>query len=104
MPKKPAHQDWHKADVVAAVHKAGHSLSRLAHAHGYSDPCALAQALHRPYPKAERLIAAALQLAPQAIWPSRYHADGSPKSGRGERGIGRHKPKHSKAADAIVGN
>lgn len=47
-----------------------------------------AQALKHPWPRAERIIADALGRAPQAIWPSRYHPDGRPKSGRGERGLG----------------
>jgi len=76
--KKPASEkDWHRADVVAALHKAGWSLRRLSIAHGYS-PAVLKQALHRPYPKAEALIARALGLVPQTIWPSRYAPDGRP--------------------------
>jgi len=94
MAKKPAAKDWHNADIVASLHKAGHSLSGLARTHGYSSPSALAQALQHPYPKAERLIAEAIGGAPATIWPSRYHADGSPKSGRGERGTGRYKTRN----------
>lgn len=98
-PKKPAHQDWHKADIVAALWKSGTSLQRLARLHGYATNSAH-PALHRPWPKFERLIAEALGLQPQAIWPSRYHLDGSPRSGRGERGLGRYKAKSSAAAAA----
>nr|DAS60891.1 MAG TPA: winged helix-turn-helix DNA-binding protein [Caudoviricetes sp.]DAY08761.1 MAG TPA: winged helix-turn-helix DNA-binding protein [Caudoviricetes sp.] len=32
----------------------------------------LANAFSRPYPKAERIIADAIGLSPQEIWPSRY--------------------------------
>jgi Ner family transcriptional regulator len=95
MPKKPAHQDWHVADIKAAVNKAGHTLRSLAREAGYGDVDAVKQALHRPYPKAERIIAEHIGVAPARIWPSRYHADGTPKSGRGERGRGRHS-KHSR--------
>jgi len=30
------------------------------------------EALNRPYPKAERIIAAAIGIAPEVIWPERY--------------------------------
>jgi len=93
MSKKPASKDWHKADIKAAIHKRDLTLKSITLAHGYHDPSACAQALHRPYPKAERMVAEALGLQPKDIWPSRYHEDGTPRSGRGERGIGRYKAK-----------
>lgn len=98
-PKKPALTDWHKADIVAALWKRGTSLERLGRLHGYA-PNSISGALHRPYPKAERIIAEALGTTPQAIWPSRHHPDGSPRSGRGERGLGRYKAKSSAATAA----
>lgn len=92
MLKKPAIEqsnDWHAADIVAAVRKSGTSLQRLARLNNLSDST-LRQALCKPYPKSERIIAEHLNLQPQAIWPSRYNEDGTTKSGRGERGLGRH--------------
>ncbi len=91
MVKKPDSkiEDWHAADVVAAVRKTGNSLQRLSRANGLS-ASTLGQALYRPYPKSERIIAEYLNSTPQTIWPSRYNDDGTPKSGRGERNIGRH--------------
>lgn len=89
MAKKPTSKDWHPADVIAAVRKTGTSLQKLSRIHGYANST-LQQAAHRPYPKCERIIADHLQTTPQIIWPSRYNEDGTPKSGRGERGIGRH--------------
>lgn len=71
-PKKPALQDWHRADIVAALRKAGWSLRKLATHHGYKQPTTLIKALDRPWPKGERLIASAIGVAPEAIWPSRY--------------------------------
>lgn len=65
--------DWHRADVVAALHKCGWSVASLAKAHGVS-PSALRNALDRPYPKSERLIAAAIGVAPEIIWPERFDA------------------------------
>ncbi|OQS39025.1 transcriptional regulator [Chromobacterium haemolyticum] len=69
-PKKPA-GDWHRADVVAELHKAGWSLRKLSAAHGMS-PGTLKSALDRPWPKAEQIIAAAIGCSPEAIWPNRY--------------------------------
>jgi len=90
--KKPAPQDWHRADVVAAVRKAGSNLQALSRSHGLCDG-AVRNALYMPAPRYERLIAEFLGTTAQKIWPSRYHTDGSPKSGRGERGIGRYQRK-----------
>lgn len=89
MPKKPASMDWHRADVIAAFKRRGTSITREARLLGMNDSY-LMGALNKPYPKAEKLIAELLGETPQAIWPSRYNADGTPKSGRGERGLGRH--------------
>lgn len=93
MPKKPAQKDWHRADIIAAVWKTGTTLQKLAFAHGYTSGGTLRNALNYPAPKYERLIAEHLGTTPQIIWPSRYHPDGSPKSGRGERGTGRYQRK-----------
>ncbi len=94
-PKKPveqvALQDWHPADIKAALEKAGWTLRQLSIAHGYS-PDMLKNVLREARPRAEAILAAAIGVAPQVIWPSRYHVDGTPRSGRNERGIGRRKP------------
>lgn len=63
--------DWHPADVVAALRKAGWSLRRLSVHHGYY-PGALDKALHRRWPKAQHLIADAIGIPSEAIWPTRY--------------------------------
>lgn len=100
--KKPVIQDWHRADVICGLWKLGTSLEKLGREQNprYS-PGALSRAFTTPWPKAERIIATALGVTPQAIWPSRYHSDGSPKSGRGERGLGRYKTKHSTATKGV---
>jgi Ner family transcriptional regulator len=69
--------DWHPADVLAALKKRGHSLAGLSVANGYH-PTAAGKALKQPWPAMERLIAAAIGVAPQAIWPTRYDGDGQP--------------------------
>lgn len=79
-PKKPDPQDWHKADIKAAIEKAGYTLRELARRHAVSRTY-FAEALHRPLPKAQAILAEVIGVPPQTIWPSRYHADGSPRRG-----------------------
>ncbi|WP_374348540.1 transcriptional regulator [Chitinimonas sp.] len=71
-PKKAAAADMHRADIVAALHKRGWSLRSLAKHHNYKTPTALGNALDRKWPKGEKLIADAIGLPPEAIWPTRY--------------------------------
>lgn len=71
-PKKAAQaDDWHRADVVAALHKKGWSLRELSKQSGLSAGT-LKSALDRPYKKAEGIIAGAIGVDPRTIWPSRY--------------------------------
>lgn len=70
-PKK-APTDWHPADIIAALKKSGTNLSALSVQNGYSRD-GLRNALYRPYPKAERIIAKAIGVEPSVIWASRYH-------------------------------
>ncbi len=69
--QKKAAQDWHRADVVAALHKKGWSLRELSRQSGLSAGT-LKSALDKPYPKAEGIIAKALGIDPRVIWPNRY--------------------------------
>lgn len=95
--KKPAAEtpaDWHAADVVAELRKAGTSLSTLSRQHGYHAQ-SLQTVLRRTWPKGQRLVAARLGLRPQLIWPSRYDAEGRPK--RADRPDNRIAP-HSREA------
>jgi Ner family transcriptional regulator len=66
-----ANQDWHPADVLAALKKRGKSLSGVSLTHGYHATAA-GKALKHPWPAVEALIAAAIGLPPEEIWPSRY--------------------------------
>lgn len=63
--------DWHRADVVAALHKRGWSIASLARAHGLS-PSTLRSALDKPYKKSEKIIADAIGVEPEVIWSERY--------------------------------
>lgn len=64
-------KDWHKADIIAALHKRGTSLAQVSREAGLASPT-LANALTRPWPRGEWLIAIALDIHPSVIWPGRY--------------------------------
>jgi len=97
MLKKPDPKDWTRHDVLYAVRRTGTCLQQLSLKLGFNR-ATLANALYAPYPKYERIIAEHLGLPVQEVWPTRYHKDGTPKSGRGERGRGR----YIRKADRIV--
>ncbi|EBB6671678.1 helix-turn-helix domain-containing protein [Salmonella enterica] len=63
--------DWHPADIIAGLKKRGTSLSALSRQAGVASST-LANALTRRWPKEEKLIAEALDIAPEKIWTSRY--------------------------------
>lgn len=65
-------QDWHSADVIAALKKRGSSLAAVSRNAGLASTT-LANTLMRRWPKGERLIAQALNVSPEEIWPSRYN-------------------------------
>jgi Ner family transcriptional regulator len=72
--KKQA-QDWHAADVQAALKKRGWSYRLLAVAHGYC-PSALSMVPRgRQSQPVEKIIAQAIGLRPHRIWPSRYRRE-----------------------------
>jgi len=85
--KMPAPKDWHPADIKAALVKAGWSFNQLGLYHGYTSKSALTGVLRNPWPKAESLIAEAIGVAPQEIWPSRYNTDGTPNRVRGRQPV-----------------
>lgn len=93
--KKASIQDWHRADIKAALEKAGWSLSRLSTHHGFCTG-ALKHALYKPYVNGERLIAAAIGVTPQTIWPSRYL---KPRPLFGKGGRPTHKALRNKGKD-----
>ncbi|NLS54454.1 helix-turn-helix domain-containing protein [Hafnia alvei] len=64
--------DWHSADIIAALKKRGTSLSAVSRNAGLAS-ATLTNALVRHWPKGERLIAEAVGVQPEQIWPSRYH-------------------------------
>ncbi|MFZ6747459.1 helix-turn-helix domain-containing protein [Undibacterium sp. Ren11W] len=69
--KKTAQGDWHRAQVIAELHMAGWSMRKLSMQSGYKAQT-LGTALDKPYLRAEKIIAAAIGIAPEVIWPERY--------------------------------
>ncbi|XBS69215.1 helix-turn-helix transcriptional regulator [Acerihabitans sp. KWT182] len=65
-------KDWHKADIIAALRKKGTTLAALSRKAGLSSGT-LGNAIIRPWPRGEYLIANELNVHPSAIWPSRYY-------------------------------
>lgn len=68
---KGSNDNWHRADIIAALHKQGLSLSALSRQHGLASRT-LNNAFERHYPRAEKIIAGALGTTPEVIWPQRY--------------------------------
>ncbi|OCA56181.1 helix-turn-helix domain-containing protein [Photorhabdus namnaonensis] len=64
-------KDWHTADIIAALRKLGTTLAAVSRKEGLSSST-LANALSRPWPKGEWIIANNLGVHPSEIWPSRY--------------------------------
>ncbi|WP_071882287.1 helix-turn-helix domain-containing protein [Candidatus Sodalis pierantonius] len=68
--QKNSQTDWHRADIVAAVHKKGWSLRQLSLSQGKSTGY-LKNALDRPWPKGEAIIAEIIDVPASEIWPTR---------------------------------
>lgn len=66
-------RDWHRADIIAALKKRGLSVRQLSRDAGLSENT-LANALRSPWPKGEEIIATAIDMKPEEVWPSRYKA------------------------------
>ena len=64
-------KDWHQADIIAAIKKKGTTMAAVSRRAGLSSST-LSNALTRKWPKGERLIAEAIGVKAEAIWPSRY--------------------------------
>lgn len=64
-------QDWHRADIKSALEKKGITLRELSRAAGLS-PDSLRNVFTRSWPRAEQIIANALETTPEKIWPTRY--------------------------------
>ena len=79
-----SNQDWHPADIKAALEKADWNFSKISRRLGHKDKRTAYRVLRYPYPVVEQIVSELLGIPPQTIWPTRYLPDGSPK-GRGIR-------------------
>lgn len=64
-------KDWHKAEIKCALEKKGITLSKLSRENGLSGDT-LRNVFSRKWPKGEKIVAEAIGVKPQEIWPSRY--------------------------------
>jgi len=74
-------QDWHPADIAAALKKRNQTFIGLSKAHGYATNAAHG-VLYRAWPKMERIVADAIGVSPKKIWPSRYQARKKKRQGK----------------------
>lgn len=65
-------ENWHRADVLAAVRKRGSTLAKLSRDNGLHERT-LYNALERHWPKGEQIIADYIGIHPGEIWPERYN-------------------------------
>jgi Ner family transcriptional regulator len=70
--------DWHKADIIAALHKKDTSLAQISREANLASST-IANALTRPWAKGEIIIAQAIGVLPEEIWPSRYFDEAGKK-------------------------
>lgn len=89
-PKNARREDWHPADILAAIHKRGTTLKDLAEHYGLSDSSTLSKAMLHSYPAGERRLAEAAGVPVQEMFAARYEADGTPLP-RGVRGLRKQK-------------
>ncbi|HEV7345735.1 MAG TPA: helix-turn-helix domain-containing protein [Devosia sp.] len=73
-----APETWDRHGILAAIKRRYGSLTGLAERYK-TDKRHLSVALHRPYPKAEQVIARALAVPARELWPDRFDAAGHRK-------------------------
>lgn len=66
--------DWHPEIIKAEIHKRGLSLRALSLRAGYSKD-SLKTVLRTPCRPYQEIIADALNVSPETIWPSRYKTE-----------------------------
>lgn len=64
-------ENWHRADILAAIKKKGTTLAQLSRDNGLHERT-LYNALERHWPKGEQIIADFIGEEVQHIWPERY--------------------------------
>ncbi|WAT08861.1 helix-turn-helix domain-containing protein [Rouxiella badensis] len=64
-------ENWHRADILAAIKKKGATLAKLSRDSGLHERT-LYNALERHWPKGEHIIADFIGEEVHNIWPERY--------------------------------
>jgi Ner family transcriptional regulator len=77
-------KNWHRADVVAAIHKRETSLAELARANGRKEGT-LRQALTHPRTPSNKIIATFLGKELHEIWPTWFDSQGRLRSRKPSR-------------------
>lgn len=70
-------EGMHRADIVAAIERAGYTQESLSTLNGFSKS-AVSVALAKPWPAVEKIIADTIGVAAHLIWPPRYDRAGVP--------------------------
>jgi Ner family transcriptional regulator len=77
--------------VLYQIHKQGRSLAEIGRESGVVSRSIMYAAFRKPYPKIEKILAQAVDVTPQQLFPERYGTDGLPN-----RRMGRYKNNISK--------
>ncbi|WP_140918684.1 helix-turn-helix domain-containing protein [Limnobaculum xujianqingii] len=72
--KEDLNADWHPADIKAALEKRGLTLRQLSVQAGYAED-SLKSVLRTPCRPYQQIVASALDVPPDVIWPSRYQGN-----------------------------
>jgi Ner family transcriptional regulator len=72
--KEDLHVDMHPEDIKSELHKRGLSLAELGRRNGYSAG-SLKSVLRTPSKPQQQIVAEALGISPEVIWPSRYKTE-----------------------------
>ncbi|EMY7639162.1 helix-turn-helix domain-containing protein [Citrobacter freundii] len=64
-------ENWHRADILAAIKKRGRTLAQLSRDNGLHERT-LYNVLDRHWPKGEKIISDFIGVPVSSIWPDRY--------------------------------
>ncbi|WP_457998660.1 helix-turn-helix domain-containing protein [Klebsiella michiganensis] len=64
-------ENWHRADILAAIKKRGGTLAQLSRDNGLHERT-LYNVLERHWPKGEKIISDFIGVPVRTIWPERY--------------------------------
>lgn len=85
-PKKTGRKDWSSSYIEHRLKDAGWNYAKLARHHDYASRSTFRNAVMRPWPKGERLLAEAIGVPPELIWPSRYECNATGTGSNAKQG------------------